>query len=702
MDSDINCSFGPELQKDSMNSDKSLAMRGCFSLKDGSLMSPPCQNQPRGLSDLDAGQCLIDPSGLQPTLSLDRPPEEEDGGIRPGPEMPNSSGQVDSCQLETISSEVKLLFGEVIHSLDPDSIYGSTSSGLSGNLRKTSNLRVDSLTESNENTGTSDSEDYLNDNERSSATGASSFGNCCSLDVRSITESGNTLSEFFAGIKKSEQMMVPFSDSNSPWQIGLDYSSVDECEMLQPRIPDLVLKILASILSGRQVNVTLLANSLCASGIVSENCLQLINDDQDLSDEDKISIVIANINKNVTTLRLIYRIYNSNFSKVAQDLYSFYIPFATKSRTREVTRKIVGERKKIQIYFKQIKQRVHMLVSSNFEVSELGRIMLRDIKEETNLGRKRFLYDKYICLKAAEIDAKTNLTDNVDPKGEPFKEMEEVIEESSCPEISLILMLGRQADISSSLGTSPSDGEPFLVQAFQWHYMCERCVESTDMLYKSVVFNLLQFQRTKDEEYRQKVLEQAKIGLDSLSEEDADVRLFWSRLFRLRIIYCHLGIGKRCEIIEGYEVTQDSIKIVEKMFKEDKLANLEHRRKMMYGIAVARFFHLQGGYQEAKDIIDLTMDFAKEGNYSEKENISAYRTVLHNIHIPELVFFPDEYLFNTISPIYSRQSSRTSVTSTDSSEKIPLSQILLTSISSGEYGNITDSDGPKGAMPSTG
>lgn len=63
-----------------------------------------------------------------------------------------------------ISSEVKLLFGKVIHSLDPESIYGSTSSGLSGNLRKTSNLRVDSLTESNENTGTSESEDYLNDN----------------------------------------------------------------------------------------------------------------------------------------------------------------------------------------------------------------------------------------------------------------------------------------------------------------------------------------------------------------------------------------------------------------------------------------------------------------------------------------------------------------------------------------------------------
>lgn len=56
MDSDIlNLSFGPELQKDSMNSDKSLALRGCCSLNDGSLMSPPCQNRPTELSGLDAG-----------------------------------------------------------------------------------------------------------------------------------------------------------------------------------------------------------------------------------------------------------------------------------------------------------------------------------------------------------------------------------------------------------------------------------------------------------------------------------------------------------------------------------------------------------------------------------------------------------------------------------------------------------------------
>lgn len=56
MDSDIDVSFGPKLQKDSLNSDKSLAMRGYVSFEDGSLMNPPCQNHPTGLSDLDEGK----------------------------------------------------------------------------------------------------------------------------------------------------------------------------------------------------------------------------------------------------------------------------------------------------------------------------------------------------------------------------------------------------------------------------------------------------------------------------------------------------------------------------------------------------------------------------------------------------------------------------------------------------------------------
>ncbi|XP_061171666.1 uncharacterized protein LOC133181142, partial [Saccostrea echinata] len=465
------------------------------------------------------------------------------------------------------------------------------------------------------------------------------------------------------------------------------------------RIPDLTLKILASILVGRRVNLWMLANTLNMLGIVSQNCVQQLESNEEDSNEKHARILTENIEKRVTTLQLVDMLYKNNFKHVAQDLFFFHIPFAQKSRCKDVSRKIVGERRKIQLYFKRIKQDIHKLFTSDpyAKVGEIGKQMLQNIEEEQNPGRKRFLYDKYICLKAAEIDAHTNQTDNVDPNGKPFQEIEAVITESSCPEISLILMLGRQADISSSLGTSPDDGENFLVDAFMWQNTCERCIEATDMIYKSVVFNLLQFQRTKDKKYQRRLFHQAEMGLDSLSEESDDVRLFWSRLFRLRIIFCHLGIGKRCEIIEGYDVSPESLKVVERMFQEDKLEDLEHRRKMMYGIAVSRFCHLQGAIGKAKEIINIVMDFAREGIYTEKENIAAYQEVLENIdeNGEDVVILSDEYLFHTISPIYSRQSSRSSTTDTNTSSEIMINKtVLFESSSSDGIENHSDSNGP--------
>lgn len=52
---------------------------------------------------VNSEQCLIDPPGRQPTLSLDRPPEAEDGESRTEPEIHSTSGLDDSCQLDTVN-----------------------------------------------------------------------------------------------------------------------------------------------------------------------------------------------------------------------------------------------------------------------------------------------------------------------------------------------------------------------------------------------------------------------------------------------------------------------------------------------------------------------------------------------------------------------------------------------------------------------
>lgn len=55
---------------------------------------------------INSGQCLIDPPRHQPTLSLDRPPEAEDGGSQlTEPEIHSTSGLDSSCQLETVNTK---------------------------------------------------------------------------------------------------------------------------------------------------------------------------------------------------------------------------------------------------------------------------------------------------------------------------------------------------------------------------------------------------------------------------------------------------------------------------------------------------------------------------------------------------------------------------------------------------------------------
>jgi hypothetical protein len=72
-------------------------------------------------------------------------------------------------------------------------------------------------------------------------------------------------------------------------------------------------------------------------------------------------------------------------------------------------------RRKISLYFKNIKKLVHDIAFKNphADVKRLGRIMKQNIESEVDPVRKMFLCDKYTALKAAEMDALINITGDV-------------------------------------------------------------------------------------------------------------------------------------------------------------------------------------------------------------------------------------------------------------------------------------------------
>lgn len=383
------------------------------------------------------------------------------------------------------------------------------------------------------------------------------------------------------------------------------------------------------------VNPLTLIRRLCEKDHVSKECLELVEAKQEKSPFQFSYEILANEVAKRNSLRsFVFALYSLQYTQLANDLIGFYKEYTRTKRVQEVVRATVGDRRAIQQYFKFIKKQVHEFTFKNpqADLSVIGARIRQRIELEKNDGRRQNMYDRYIALKAAEIDALTNRTDDIDPYGGAFSDIEEVLDRSSNPGISRVLLYGRKADVLSSLGRQ-EEGRCMLKEGFTYANATDTCIESVDMVYKSVVFRLSELEEDPSNLLlKEQLLAEASRGLHELNEENEDVKTFWKRLFVLRMIYCHLGIGKRCRIFPNFEISKQSLMEAERLLSLDSLEDLEHRRQMMYGVARARLQELQGDLSSAVETLSRVLEIAKEGKYTEMPMISDYLSCLYQKH----------------------------------------------------------------------
>ncbi|XP_061171779.1 uncharacterized protein LOC133181264 [Saccostrea echinata] len=375
-----------------------------------------------------------------------------------------------------------------------------------------------------------------------------------------------------------------------------------------------------------------LIGALCEGTHISKECLNLIKVKCEKSPFwFSYEILKDEIAKRYPLRAFVFILYSIHFAQLANDLISYYNEFTRTRLVQEVARAPVGNRKTIQQYFKFIKKQVHEFTFKNpqADLSSIGVRLRQNIELEKNDAKRQFMYDRYVALKAAEIDALTNKTDDIDPYGGAFKDIEEVIDDTSNPNVSRVLLYGRKADVLSSLGRQ-EEGRDMLKEGFKYANATDTCIESVDMVYKGVVFRLSELEEQPSTELKEMLLLEASRGLHGLADEDEDVKIFWRRLFILRMIYSHLGIGKRCMIIPGYEISEESLREAERLLSLDSLEDLEHRRQMMYGVAKARLLELKGELSPAIATIRRAIEIAKEGNYTEMPMITHYHSHLQH------------------------------------------------------------------------
>ena len=323
---------------------------------------------------------------------------------------------------------------------------------------------------------------------------------------------------------------------------------------------------------------------------------------------------------------LIKVLYDNDFKELSKGLYRSYIERKNALAICRVHRSDTSNRQKLGEYFKHIKQQVHALCFNNpyYDMQHISNIMKSRIAQAKDPLDKMRKCDKYVALKAAEMDALTNVAGIVSKDHPGYKEISRYINSTTNPALTSVLLYGRQSDVVSTTGRF-DEAEKLMKLALVNADNTGSCVEVTDMIYKNVVVKLSKFEKNpQDENLKQSILYEADRGLWTLEDEKEDLRIFWTKLFLLRMIFAHLGIGKFCDIIKNYVPTKRSLNEAERLLDLNPLKNLEHRRQMFIAVARARLFEWKGDITTAEWQLKLARVLAKEGKYAEARALENY------------------------------------------------------------------------------
>ncbi|XP_052066858.1 uncharacterized protein LOC127706343 [Mytilus californianus] len=294
--------------------------------------------------------------------------------------------------------------------------------------------------------------------------------------------------------------------------------------------------------------------------------------------------------KNCNLTQLIQVLYYNGFKDLAKELFLCYQESRNEVAVYRFNRADTSNRRKIGNFFKHIKQLVHAMAFNDAysDVQEMGETIKKRISNTDDPVERMIKCDKFVALKAAEMDALTNIAGIVSKNHPGYLEMGRYISSTTNPALSEVILYGRQSDVLSTIGEF-QEAEDFMRQALVSADTSCSCVEVTDMIYKNVVVKLSKFEKHPyDEELRKSILLEADRGLWTLEGESDDLRIFWTKLFLLRMVFAHLGIGKFCDIVQNYVPSRESIIEAERILQLDELKDLEHRRQMFIAVARAR------------------------------------------------------------------------------------------------------------------
>lgn len=249
-----------------------------------------------------------------------------------------------------------------------------------------------------------------------------------------------------------------------------------------------------------------------------------------------------------------------------------------------------------------------------------------EFKTENDGLQKMIKADRYAASLCAELDSHTMLLSPDFPTHGLFEKLQELIPFTSNTCVTQVAHDCRMANVLAITGNGDK-GSDFLQRAMVSSTGIGHCVELINMLYIHV-FNLIYvFEKNPTYLTLEKIINISEYSLHCLGEEKYDlIRIFWMRMFYLRVTFCLLGISNNCKIIPGFVVLPKYIKKAKMFIAEvDKMwEGIEARRKMFYYVAQARVCELEDDIEITMAYINMALDMGIKGNFSETISIQKY------------------------------------------------------------------------------
>ncbi|XP_060551720.1 uncharacterized protein LOC132713239 [Ruditapes philippinarum] len=374
------------------------------------------------------------------------------------------------------------------------------------------------------------------------------------------------------------------------------------------------------------IEPVIVASVLYRNGVLTKYPYSIIKEmfSTDVKSEEKSDFLIRNIPICMNLEDFAQVLDECGYRKLARQLFLTYRTLGISY----ITKSTLSSNRTLHAYYSKLKWMIDnpMFYDRRTALRKLSLSLNHQMQMERYQTQRQKLADKCVLIKAAEIDELTLIPGGCHPKDVIFKEMKELVTETSNTSLSDVIYLGRLA-YANVLAGNLNDCKDILVEAKCRAYNLDSYPELVKLLYLCVCCQVFEFEEYPSRELQKQIMLLGSIALECLENVDVNVANSLRQRFVLRMAFCLLGLGNRTNVIENSPIDKESLSQARYL-----LSHIDHtcadlgtmRSKMFYYVARARLSELTDNTSECIAYITKAQMLANEGHLMELTFIEKY------------------------------------------------------------------------------